>query len=154
MSHAKIAAVVALLVSGVALAQTIEEQVVKAEIAKYRIVVENGSRTDICVHAGLVKAAMLQAQDSSGYSEWAGVESRMCELSSSDTLRSEARRRAAGMQAKEEEIYQSLVDEATLYAPDPNYASRKHAAPTDPAKFGKYCVDVKTGARVLCADQG
>ena len=146
----KIGAVMALFVCGVALAQTIEEQVVKAEIAKYRIVVENGSRNDICVHAGLVKGAMLQAQDSSGYSDWARVESRMCERSSADTLRSEARHLAAGVQAKEEEIYWSLVDDATEYVPDPNYASHKHAAPPDPAKFGKYCIDVQTGARVLC----
>lgn len=154
MKSLQIGAVVAFLACGCAVAQTTDEHVVKAEIAQYRIVVENGSRLDICIHAGLVKAAMLQAQDSFGYKDWAQVENNMCKVSSADTLRSEARRLAGGVEGKEEEIYWSLVDEATQYAPDPDYASHKHAAPPGPASFGKYCISVKTGARVLCSDRG
>lgn len=164
---------VALLFSGVAVAQTIEQRVVDEEITQYRIVVENGSTTEICVHAGMVKAAMLQAHDSSGYYDWGQVESRMCSNHSSDTLRDQARSLAASsvcadalyggtsdgyirckrskadkIEAKEEEVYNSLFDTAMQYVTGVPMRSK----PTSAAAFGKYCIDVQTGARVLCSN--
>jgi hypothetical protein len=74
----KIGAAVALLVSGVAVAQPPAQRVVQGELNKYSMVVQGGDRADICAQAGMVKAAMLQAQDSTGYAKWTRAQRILC----------------------------------------------------------------------------
>lgn len=57
----------------------IHEQVVKDSIAQYNITKSGGNAMDICVQAGMVKAAMLQAKNDSGYKEWDTTEKTDCE---------------------------------------------------------------------------
>lgn len=56
----------------------IERKVAGDAVAQYNIVRQSGSAIDLCVQAGLVSAAMLQAQDEAGYAEWKAVERRDC----------------------------------------------------------------------------
>jgi hypothetical protein len=58
-----------------------------AEDARSRLHVDaeqNGKFTDICVRAGFVKAAMVQAGDQSGYVRWQKIETNACRHASTD----------------------------------------------------------------------
>ena len=48
----------------------IYRQVVADSISQYKITLESGNSMDICVHAGMVSASYLQAQDSINYAKW------------------------------------------------------------------------------------
>ena len=56
----------------------IERQVVNDQIEQLKIAVKHGSPADICVQAGIVTAALLQANDEAGYAEWKKVERKAC----------------------------------------------------------------------------
>jgi hypothetical protein len=56
----------------------IYREVVSDSIRQYNIVKSNGSGVEKCVHAGLVAAAYLQANDENGYKEWKRIEERDC----------------------------------------------------------------------------
>jgi hypothetical protein len=60
--------------------QDIHNKVASDAEAQYRIVLRNGTRIDICVHAGLVAAAYLQAQNEAKYQQWKSTESSDCKL--------------------------------------------------------------------------
>ncbi len=45
---------------------------------QYEMSLRSGSAIDICVHAGLVSAAYLQAHDESNYQRWKQTESADC----------------------------------------------------------------------------
>lgn len=57
----------------------IYNQVIQDSIDQYNIVKSNDNKMDMCVHAGMVKAAMLQAKDDAGYTEWDTIEKNDCE---------------------------------------------------------------------------
>lgn len=62
-------------------ASSIYRRVAADAVAQYRIVERSrGSALDLCVQAGLVAAAYLQAQNESQYREWKGVERRNCRI--------------------------------------------------------------------------
>jgi hypothetical protein len=46
-------------------------------VQEYEIANRHGSKIDICVHAGLVAAAYLQAKDESNYQRWKSVERKI-----------------------------------------------------------------------------
>ena len=48
----------------------IYRQVVADSINQYKITLDSGNSIDICVHAGMVAASYLQAQDSINYAKW------------------------------------------------------------------------------------
>ena len=61
--------------------QKIYNQVATDAVKQYEIAKRNGATPiDICVQAGLVSAAYLQAQDESNYSTWKGIEKSGCAL--------------------------------------------------------------------------
>ena len=53
-------------------------QVAKDSVAQHEIAKRNGSATDVCVQAGLVAAAFLQAQDQEQYRVWKKTETEEC----------------------------------------------------------------------------
>lgn len=60
--------------------QKITNQVATDSVKQYEIAKRNGATPiDICVQAGLVSAAYLQAQDESNYRKWKGIEKFDCE---------------------------------------------------------------------------
>jgi hypothetical protein len=56
----------------------INVQVAKDSIDEYDITKRQGDPMEICVHAGLVAAAYLQAKDGASYEHWKIVEKRDC----------------------------------------------------------------------------
>jgi hypothetical protein len=56
----------------------INRQVVNDQIEQLKITVKHGSPTDICVQAGLLSAALLQAKDETGYAEAKKLEQKAC----------------------------------------------------------------------------
>jgi hypothetical protein len=56
----------------------IESQAVKDMVREYGIANRTGNPVDVCVHAGLVSAAALQAKDSEVYEHWKRIESDDC----------------------------------------------------------------------------
>jgi len=56
----------------------ITHQVAADMHAQYQIAARNGSPIDVCVQAGLVSAALLQAKDEEKYRDWKRVEERDC----------------------------------------------------------------------------
>jgi len=46
---------------------------------QYNIAKTSGNAIDVCVHAGMVSAAYLQAKDDANYAKWKRIESRDCE---------------------------------------------------------------------------
>ncbi|MAQ92642.1 MAG: hypothetical protein CMM84_03800 [Rhodothermaceae bacterium] len=56
----------------------IEDQVAADAVNQYDIAKRNGDPMDICVQAGLVAAAFLQAENESAYAEWKDVERADC----------------------------------------------------------------------------
>ena len=59
--------------------QDIYDKVVDDAESQYQIARSSGSQVDICVQAGMVAAAYLQAQDQPGYSRWKMIEKRDCD---------------------------------------------------------------------------
>ena len=58
--------------------QSIEKQVVADAVRQYQIAERQGDRMQICVQAGMVAAAFLQAKDESNYQTWKDTERRRC----------------------------------------------------------------------------
>lgn len=56
----------------------IHRQVADDAIAQYEIAKRQGDPIQICVQAGMVAAAWLQAKDEAQYREWKDVEARDC----------------------------------------------------------------------------
>ena len=56
----------------------LQNSVAKDFEKQYEMSVRNGSAIDVCVHAGLVSAAYLQAHDESNYKRWKQTESADC----------------------------------------------------------------------------
>jgi hypothetical protein len=56
----------------------IEHQVATDELKQYNIAKQQGDKAEICVEAGLVAAAYLQAKDSDNYDIWKRTESSDC----------------------------------------------------------------------------
>ena len=59
-------------------ADTIYSQVSSDAVQQYEITKRNGNKTDICVQAGLVSAAYLQAKDEPNYQKWKQIENSDC----------------------------------------------------------------------------
>jgi len=58
--------------------QNITDQVAVDSVNQYNIAVKSGDRISICVQAGLVSAAYLQAQDEPNYLQWKEIEKNDC----------------------------------------------------------------------------
>ena len=58
--------------------QNITDQVATNSVAQYQIAARHGNGTDMCVHAGMVAAAYLQAKNESEYAYWKMVEKKNC----------------------------------------------------------------------------
>lgn len=56
----------------------IEKKVAEDSVSQYNIAKRQGDKIQICVQAGLVSAAYLQAKDEAKYSEWKSIESADC----------------------------------------------------------------------------
>ena len=56
----------------------IENQVVQDSIDEYEMVKRGGDKTDMCVYAGMVKAACTLAGDTECFDKWAAIEKRDC----------------------------------------------------------------------------
>jgi predicted nucleic acid-binding Zn-ribbon protein len=56
----------------------IENQVAEDAVKQYQIASRNGTAMDICVQAGLVTAAFLQAKDEANYHRWKSIEENDC----------------------------------------------------------------------------
>lgn len=55
-----------------------ESKVADDAVKEYKMVKRNGTRMDICVHAGLVAAAYLQAKNEDEYRRWKATEKSDC----------------------------------------------------------------------------
>ena len=60
--------------------QGIHDKVAEDAVKQYDMASRNGSSIDACVHAGLVSAAYLQAQDETGYKKWKSIEQSDCRV--------------------------------------------------------------------------
>lgn len=60
--------------------QRIEDKVAADAEARYQIAKRNGTKMDVCVQAGFVAAAYLQAKNETGYQRWKGTEKNDCEV--------------------------------------------------------------------------
>jgi hypothetical protein len=58
--------------------KSIERQVAQDAVKQYNIAQEQGDPIQICVQAGLVSAAYLQAKDQSSYNMWKAIEAADC----------------------------------------------------------------------------
>jgi hypothetical protein len=56
----------------------IEDQVAADSVVQYGIAKRNGSAIDVCVQAGMVSAAYLQAKDEPHYRQWKKTEDDDC----------------------------------------------------------------------------
>lgn len=56
----------------------IHTQVADDAVEQYNIAKKQGDKIQICVQAGLVSAAYLQAKDDAKYNEWKAIESNDC----------------------------------------------------------------------------
>ncbi len=56
----------------------INQKVASDAVARYRIAARQGDKIQICVQAGMVAAAYLQAQDEHEYASWKGVQKADC----------------------------------------------------------------------------
>ena len=59
--------------------QKIENQVADDAVKQYGIASRSGTAMDVCVQAGFVTAAYLQAKDESNYRRWKEIEKTDCE---------------------------------------------------------------------------
>jgi len=53
-------------------------QVALEEERKFKLVNENGSNMEMCIHAGTVAAAWLQTENSERYKQWKEIQKKMC----------------------------------------------------------------------------
>jgi hypothetical protein len=121
---------------------TPEQQVVAQMIGRYRMALSGGTYGDLCVQAGMVKAAMLHAADQQGYTNWTQQERTVCrwasgvsEYSVGPDLRAKALsnakvvhcdRKGIPIESKRckvtdeqvEQEYQGLMTELTQYLPN------------------------------------
>lgn len=58
--------------------QDIHNQVAQDAVKQFGIASQSGNAMDVCVQAGLVKAAYLQAQNAKEYASWVDVEKNSC----------------------------------------------------------------------------
>lgn len=58
--------------------QKIENQVASDQVTQYNIAKGQGNQIQICVQAGMVSAAYLQANDTSNYNQWKAIEESDC----------------------------------------------------------------------------
>ena len=58
--------------------QDIHDQVASDAVQQYEIARRNGTAIDVCVRAGLVSAAYLQAKNESSYQHWKQIEKDTC----------------------------------------------------------------------------
>ena len=56
----------------------INQQVASDAVTQYEIAKRGGNRVDICVQAGMVSAAYLQAKDERNYQQWKQIENKDC----------------------------------------------------------------------------
>ena len=56
----------------------LEGKVADDAVKEYEIAKRNGTKMDVCVQAGLVTAAYLQAKDEDKYREWKATEKADC----------------------------------------------------------------------------
>lgn len=56
----------------------IENQVASDAVTQYNIAKRNGNPVDVCVAAGMVAAAYLQAKDEANYSTWKATQNADC----------------------------------------------------------------------------
>jgi len=56
----------------------IENQVAEDAVKQYEIAKRQGDKMQICVQAGLVSAAYLQAKNEAKYNEWKAIEKKAC----------------------------------------------------------------------------
>lgn len=56
----------------------LENKVADDAVKEYEIAKRHGTKMDVCVHAGLVSAAYLQAKDENKYREWKVIEAGDC----------------------------------------------------------------------------
>jgi hypothetical protein len=56
----------------------LEKKVASGFIDQYNIAKRSGTPIDVCVHAGLVSAAFLQAKDDANYQVWKATEAAAC----------------------------------------------------------------------------
>lgn len=59
--------------------QQVYDKVANDAVEQYQIATRQGDKMQICVQAGLVSAAYLQAKDEVRYNEWKDVEKVRCE---------------------------------------------------------------------------
>ena len=57
----------------------IEAKVAMDSVAQYEITKRGGDRVDMCVHAGMVAAAFLQAKNEAQYRVWKATEKSDCD---------------------------------------------------------------------------
>jgi uncharacterized paraquat-inducible protein A len=58
--------------------QEIHDKVSDDTVKQYELVSKNGTAVDKCVHAGIVAAAYLQAQDAANYQQWNSIKAADC----------------------------------------------------------------------------
>lgn len=56
----------------------IQNKVAQDAVAQYQITKRNGDAIHVCVQAGLVAAAYLQAKDEANYAKWQATEKQDC----------------------------------------------------------------------------
>ena len=56
----------------------IHEKVANDAVAQYELTKKHGSKMEVCVHAGMVSAAYLQAKNEAKYAEWKAIEKADC----------------------------------------------------------------------------
>ena len=59
--------------------QQIYDTVANDAVEQYQIATRQGDKMQICVQAGFVSAAYLQAKDEANYNEWKKIEKVRCE---------------------------------------------------------------------------
>lgn len=58
--------------------QGIQDKVASDSVRQYEIASRSGNAIDVCVQAGMVAAAYLQAKDEANYQTWKRIESTDC----------------------------------------------------------------------------
>lgn len=57
---------------------SVSDQVAKDAVQQYEMAQRSGDKIQICVHAGMVSAAYMQAKDEVNYQNWLRTEKRDC----------------------------------------------------------------------------
>ena len=58
--------------------KAVTSEVVRDSIKEYNAALETGDMASVCIHAGLVKEACIQAHDEACAKEWAEIEKADC----------------------------------------------------------------------------